>query len=264
VPTDREERGRSDRTLGHRTVAGGSSGAVAPSPYYDDGGISIYCGDALDILPVIERGSVSAVVTDPPYVIGAVSAGNMASKSGGWADMMNSSGWFTGWYREVDRVLHRRGSFWTFLNWRTVPVVMRAALDARLPVTSMMVWDKQWIGPGGVQGLRPSYELCALLAQPDFAVKDRGIADVWQHKVGSYKATGHPAEKPEPLVRRILATCQLGPGETVVDPFLGSGTTAVAAKALGLRCIGIEAEEANCEIAAERLSQGLLFEGLAA
>jgi DNA modification methylase len=229
-------------------------------PYYDEGGVTIYCGDAMEILPQIERGSVSAVVTDPPYVIGAVSAGNMASKSGGWADMMNSALWFTAWYREVDRVLHRRGSFWTFLNWRTVPVVMRAALDARLPVTSMAVWDKEWIGPGGVQGLRPAYELFALLAQPDFAIKDRSTPDVWRHKVGSYKATGHPAEKPEPLVRRILAACELEAGELVVDPFLGSGTTAVAAKALGLRCIGIEAEEMNCEMAVDRLVQGLLFQ----
>lgn len=231
-----------------------------PEPYYDEGGVTIYHGDAMEILPTLERGTASAVVTDPPYVIGAVSAGNMASKSGGWADMMNSSGWFRDWYREVDRLLHRRGSFWTFLNWRSQPVVMRAALDAGLPITSMMVWDKQWIGPGGVQGLRPSYELVALLAQPDFAVKDRGIPDVWQHKVGSYKATGHPAEKPEKLVRRILATCELEPGELVLDPFLGSGTTAVAAKALGLRFVGIEAEESNCAMAVGRLAQGLLFE----
>jgi DNA modification methylase len=62
-------------------------------PYYGDGTVTIYHGDALDALPLIERGSVSAVVTDPPYVIGAVSAGNMASKSGGWTDMMNSAGW---------------------------------------------------------------------------------------------------------------------------------------------------------------------------
>lgn len=229
-------------------------------PYYDEGGVTLYHGDAMEILPMLERGSVSAVVTDPPYVIGAVSAGNMASKSGGWADMMNSALWFTAWYREVDRLLHRRGSFWTFLNWRSLPVVMRAALDAGLPVTSMAIWDKQWIGPGGTQGLRPSYEMFALMAQPDFAVKDRGIADVWQHKVGSYKATGHPAEKPEPLIRRILATCELESGALVLDPFLGSGTTAVAARALGLRCIGIEAEAANCAMAAERLGQGLLFQ----
>lgn len=226
------------------------------TPYYEDDTCTIYHGDALDVLPSLRPSSASLVVTDPPYVIGAVSAGNMASKSGGWADMMNSALWFGAWYREVGRILHSTGAFWTFLNWRSVPVVLRAAIDSQLPVTSMMVWDKEWIGPGGTQGLRPAYELVALLAQPEFAIPDRGVPDVWRHKVGSYKESGHPAEKPEPLVRRIITTSAVD--GLVVDPFLGSGTTAVAAKNAGLSCLGIEAEERYCEIAAKRLSQEVL------
>ena len=228
------------------------------APYYQDDLVTLYHGDALDILPTIDAGTVDACVTDPPYVIGAVSAGNMASKSGGWADMMNSALWFAEWYRMTDRLLRHDASFWTFCNWRTLPVVMNAALRAELPVTSLMVWDKEWIGPGGVQGLRPSYELCALLAKPGFVVKDRGIADVWRHKVGGHKPNGHPAEKPVGLVSRILTTCSLPAGATVLEPFAGSGTTAVAARSLGLRCIAIEAEEKWCELIASRLDQGVL------
>lgn len=227
-------------------------------PYYEDGAVTLYHGDALEVLPTLRTASVAAVVTDPPYVIGAVSAGNMASKSGGWQDMMNSALWFTQWYREVDRLLRPDGSFWTFLNWRTLPVVMRAAVDAGLPVTSMLVWDKQWIGPGGSQGLRPAYEMVALMAHPDFAIPDRGTPDVWQHKVGSYKASGHPAEKPEQLVRRIIATTEIPAGSLVVDPFLGSGTTAVAARTLGMRFVGVESEERHCEHIARRLGQSAL------
>lgn len=228
-------------------------------PYYEDERATIYHGDALDVLPTLPAGAAHAVVTDPPYVIGAVSAGNMASKSGGWADMMNSALWFSAWYRECDRILKRTGSFWTFCNWRSLPVVMRAALDATLPITSLLVWDKEWIGPGGKQGLRPSYELVALLAQPDFAVPNRGTSDLWRHKVGSHKPHGHPAEKPVGLVRRILTTAEVPPGTLVVDPFMGSGTTALAATTLGLRFVGIEAEERWCELAARRLMQGDLF-----
>jgi DNA modification methylase len=228
------------------------------TPYYDDGTCVIYHGDALEVLPGIESASVHGVITDPPYVIGAVSAGSMGSKSGGWADMMNSSLWFSAWYREVSRILRHDGVFWSFLNWRTLPVVMRAAVDARLPITSCAVWDKEWIGPGGPQGLRPSYELVALLCKPDFSVPDRGVADVIPHKVGSYKEHGHPAEKPEGLIHRLLEISSLPSGSTVLDPFLGSGTTAVAAKSRGLRSIGIEAEERWCEVAAQRLSQGVL------
>ena len=228
------------------------------TPYYEADGITIYHGDALEVLPTLAASSVRAVVTDPPYVIGAVSAGNMASKSGGWADMMNSAHWFTAWYQQVDRVLHSTGHFWTFANWRTLPVVMRAASDARMPITSLLVWDKEWIGPGGPQGLRPSYEVVAYMPQPEAGIADRGIPDIWRHKVGSHKPTGHPAEKPEPLVRRILSTCELPADSLVVDPFCGSGTTAVAARALGLRFVGVEGEESWCEVIANRLGQGLL------
>lgn len=229
------------------------------TPYYDEDGITIYHGDALDVLASLPMASVTAVVTDPPYVIGAVSAGSFASKAGGWADMMNSPLWFSTWYRLVDRVLRRRGSFWTFCNWRSLPVVMRAAADAALPITSALVWDKAWIGPGGNQGLRPSYEMVALMAQPEFYIPDRGIPDIWRYAVGSFKPHGHPAEKPEALTRRILTVAAVPKAEVVCDPFMGSGTTAVSAAALGLRFVGAEAEERYCEIAARRLSQGLLF-----
>ena len=230
-----------------------------PAPYYADEWVTLYHGDALELLPGLTAGTAHAIITDPPYVIGAVSAGSIASKSGGWADMMNSALWFTAWYRMCDRLLKHTGALWTFCNWRTIPVVMRAAIDAGLPVTSLAVWDKEWIGPGGIQGLRPSYEMIALLAKPGYAVPDRGIPDVIRHKVGSYKPNGHPAEKPEGLVRRLLDIGGLKSGDLVVDPFLGSGTTALAARSVGLRCLGIEAEERWCELAANRLSQGCLL-----
>lgn len=223
-------------------------------PYYD-----IRQGDALDILPTIAAGTARLVVTDPPYVIGAVSAGNIGAKSGGWADMMNSAMWFTAWYRECARILKHDGALWTFCNWRSLPVVMRAAVDAGLPVASVLVWDKQWIGPGGPVGLRPSYEMCALIPMAGFAVPDRGVPDVWQHKVGSFKPNGHPAEKPVGLFRRIMQESGAKPGDLVIDPFLGSGTAALAARDLGLDFIGIEHEARWVELAQARLAQDVLF-----
>ena len=230
---------------------------MAITPYYEQDGITIYHGDALEVLPTLPRHSVDAVITDPPYIIGAVSSGTMASKAGGWADMMNSALWFTTWYRMVDRLLRNDGVFWSFLNWRSLPVVMRAAVDAGLPITSCAVWDKEWIGPGGVQGLRPSYEMIALLCRPDFAIPDRGVADVLKCKVGSFKPTGHPAEKPKRLLDKLIAVSGLARGSLVVDPFLGSGTTAHAAYDAGMRFVGVESEERYCEIAAKRLAQGV-------
>lgn len=217
-------------------------------------------GDALELIPELRPRSVDLVLTDPPYIIGAVSAGNMASKSGGWGDMMNSSRWFTTWYEQCDRVLKRDGAIWTFLNWRTLPVVMRAALDAGLPVTSLLVWHKDWIGPGGSVGLRPSYELVALLPMPSFTIPDRGMTVPWS----SHKPNGHPAEKPVPLLRRIIDASFDDPrGKTILDPFAGSGSTLRAALDAGCSAIGFETEINWVTLANLRCAQGELLGGAA-
>lgn len=240
-----------------------------PTPYYQDDAVVIYHGDALELLPELRGSSVDLVVTDPPYVIGAVSAGNMGSKAGGWGDMMNSARWFRDWYAMTRRVLKPTGALWTFCNWRSVPVVMRAAFDAEWSVASLLVWHKDWIGPGGSVGLRPSYEMVALLAGPEFSIEDRGIPDVWTHKWASFKPTGHPAEKPVELLSRLISESIRYPkakadwrahsdSTVVLDPFMGSGSTLVAAKARHYRAIGIEAEERWCEVAANRCRQEVL------
>lgn len=230
-------------------------------PYYEDGSTVIHHGDALEVMDALPAGSIDLIVTDPPYVIGAVSAGSLGSKAGGWADMMNSAMWFSAWYRKADRLLRHSGAMWSFCNWRSLPVVMRAASDAGLSITSTLVWDKQWIGPGGPVGLRPSYEMACLFTKPDFAIPDRGVPDVWQHKTGGHKPNGHPAEKPVDLMRRIIRTS--GNAGVVLDPFMGSGTTLVAAQAEGVRAIGIEAEVRWCDLAVKRLGQETLFDGAA-
>jgi site-specific DNA-methyltransferase (adenine-specific) len=192
-------------------------------------------------------------------MIGAASAGTLSGKTGTWADAMNASHWFGTWFGMVAATLKPTGLFWSFLNWRTMPTVMKAAIDARLPITSMAVWDKEWIGPGGPQGLRPSYELIALLARPEAVIPDRGIPDVIRCKTSGFKPNGHPAEKPVKLFRRLLEISAVTPGACVLDPFAGSGTTQVASRLLGLRCVAIEADERYCELAASRLAQGILI-----
>jgi DNA modification methylase len=226
------------------------------TPYYQDDLVTIYHGDSLELLPTMRGNSAGLVVTDPPYIIGATSIGNAATKSGTWADVMNSARWFRDWYVMCKRVLRQDGGLWTFCNWRGLPVVIKGAADAEWTVASVLVWHKDWIGPGGPIGLRPSYEMVALMPMPEFTIPDRGVPDVWTQQWASYKPTGHPAEKPVALLRRLIETSAVdGP---VLDPFMGSGSTLVAAKAAGLTAIGIEADEGWCEVAANRCSQEVL------
>lgn len=223
-------------------------------PYYSEGGTTIYHGDCREILPDVS--AVRLVVTDPPYVFGIASTAQ-EGKAGGWGDLMNSSVWYESWLVEAKRLTaNASGAAWVFNSWRSFPVLARASYGVNWPIESLLVWDKEWIGPGGQRGLRPSYELAALFCQPEFAIADRGQPDIWRSQWSSIKPSGHPAEKPVALLRRII---EKSGGGLVLDPFMGSGSTLVAAKETGHPAIGIEIEERYCEIAAKRLAQGVLF-----
>lgn len=226
------------------------------NPYYDENGITIYHGDCLEVLPSLT--SVELVVVDPPYTFGLAST-IREGKAGSWSDLMNNATWYAAWLQEIKRLtFSSQGAAWVFNSWRAFPVLARATMSIQWPIESLCVWDKEWIGPGGARGLRPSYELIALLCQPGFALENRGLPDIWRCMWSAIKPTGHPAEKPEPLIGKIIDESLNGKGGTVLDPFTGSGTTLFAAKRLGYNAIGIEAEERYCEMAAKRLGQEVL------
>lgn len=221
--------------------------------YYEQDGITIYHGDAREMLPSVQ--SARLVVTDPPYVFGIASTTH-EGKAGGWGDMMNSAIWYESWMTECQRLTaNQSGAMWVFNSWRSLPVLARAAMSVRWPIESLLIWDKECIGPGGPRGLRPSYEVAALFVQEGFALKNRGLPDIWRSKWAGQKPTGHSAEKPVDLLRRMIRESG---GGSVLDPFMGSGSTLVAAKAEGCEAVGIECEERWCEVAATRLSQGVL------
>ncbi len=109
------------------------------------------------------------------------------------------------------------------------------------------------VGTGSLRGLRSRYEQCALFMHAGFAIRNRSLPDIWPVFLPHRKPTGHKSEKPVELIERIIT--ESGSGDLILDPFLGSGTTAVAAKRLGKRCIGIEIEERWCEVAARRVDR---------
>lgn len=163
-----------------RRVRSPTGRGAAVKPYYEDDLVTLYHGDALEILPQLPKGAAKAVITDPPYVLGQASS---QGKAGAWSDLMNGAFWFTTWYRHIPRLLAHGGSFWTFANWRTLPTVARAASDAAMHISGVVVWDKQIIGTGGNRGLRSTYELIALMPAPGFVMEDRALGDVWRYPV---------------------------------------------------------------------------------
>ncbi|MES2155421.1 MAG: DNA methyltransferase [bacterium] len=209
-------------------------------------------GDSLDVLKFIPAASFDMIVADPPYSISVASSGG--GKLNPWADLLNASRWFTELYRDVKRILKPSGAFWSFHNWQTVPVVHKAAYESGWKVTSQLVWNKAWIGPGQ-RGLRPSYELVSLFAGEDFNIEDRGIPDIKEFPWSSQKPNGHPAEKPVNLIAWLLEISGAKPGMTFLDPFAGCGTGLVAAQKLGLDWCGIEIDPGWAASTRERIAQ---------
>ena len=120
-----------------------------------------------------------------------------------------------------------------------------------------------WVKPDAMpqmSGDRPSvgFEPCTIAhAQGRMRWNGGGRPAVWTHGTCKVDRPDHPCPKPEPLMGDLV-TQFTDPGDLILDPFMGSGTTLVAAKRLGRKAIGIELEERYCEIAAKRLAQGAL------
>lgn len=236
------------------------------NPYYDDGTVTLYHGDAIDVLASLEC-SVDAVVTDPPYASGtrheaAKSGSGAMLRAGKFADrpidldQMTTTGFV--WLMrhiglEAERLLPPGGSLLSFIDWRQWPNLVGALETCNLRVQGMVVWDKGSMGLGN--GFRAQHELVCHAAKGVPRIADKGVGNVITH--GRVEPVDHPSPKPVPLMAKLIQVVT-HPGELIVDPFAGSGSTLRAAKDLGRRAIGIERDERYCEVIARRLGQEVL------
>ena len=238
-------------------------------PYYDEDGITIYHGDCREILPLV--GLVDAVITDPPYCSGGFSeVGKQAAKGMGLrSETIREVGWFVndnmttqgllwlvstvaGWSR---RALKAGGTFTAFTDWRMAGPLSAAIESSGYRYQNLIVWKKPTPGLGN--GFRAQHELVLHFSNgtPVYHAFDCG--NVLECSRVSTSEREHQTQKPVGLISQIVRVVS-AEGHTVLDPFMGSGTTLVAAKSMGRSAIGIEMDEAYCEIAAKRLSQRVL------
>jgi site-specific DNA-methyltransferase (adenine-specific) len=254
------------------------------TPYYQDEAVQIFHGDCREVLPTLQAGSFDLVVTSPPYNLGVSSGGGFGhyaddaglSKRGGggkWTGGALASGYgnyddamppaeYEAWQRETLAVL------WTLINdggaiyYNHKPRVQGGvlwtplALNPGLPVRQIIIWARA----GGVNFSPtfyvPTHEWIVVFAKSDFRLRSKGasgVGDVWT--IAQESGTPHPAPFPERLPLNAIETTG---AQTILDPFMGSGTTLVAAKRLGRKAIGIEREKKYCDLAIERLAQGAL------
>jgi site-specific DNA-methyltransferase (adenine-specific) len=217
-----------------------------PVPYYQDDYCTIYHGDCREILPLLPR--VDLVLTDPPYGMDYQSARRI-----GWQrkDKIQGDDAFPLWLFELCKP---RMALFVWCRWDNLFELPKPK--------SFIVWDKCSHGMGDLQHeFGRQWESCAFYPADGHRFKYRPVDIIRAAKVPAERLT-HPNEKPLAALFPLIDSHE---GETILDPFMGSGTTLVAAKALGRKAIGIEIEEKYCAIAVKRLRQEVLdFGGQAA
>jgi DNA modification methylase len=222
--------------------------------YYKSEYGQLYHGDCLEFLKTLGDKSIDAVITDPPYMLGAASARKSANKAIGWADVNNASYWYAQWFAEVWRTMKETAPFWVFGNWRSFPVYQCAASKVPgMSVISVLVWDRLWPGVGSMRGLRQHYEIVALFGKPKFSIVDRKTSDIWPCKWASKRPSGHPQEKPVDLISRMIERSGIEDGAVILDPFFGSGSTGIAAIKSGCRFIAVELDDDHYQKASKRI-----------
>lgn len=242
------------------------------TPYYSDDLVTIYHGEARTVLEGIPERSIDLVLSDPPYSSGGLFRGDRtgptASKywtsderpeySGDSRDQRSFLAWASMWLSECLRVAKPGALAAIFTDWRQLPTVTDALQAGGWLWRGVGVWDKteasRPYSPDG--GLSQQTEFVVWGSAGPMSTRVENVRGVFRVPVVMGDERLHGAQKPEPVIGQLLRLCP--PGGTVLDPFLGSGTTLAAAKKAGIRAIGIEMVEAYCEIAARRCAQEVL------
>lgn len=242
------------------------------TPYYADNAVTLYHGDCIEVMESLEEHAVDTVLTDPPYSSGGRRE-NAKSIRKSMTRGVEDDDWIRGDAMSTNgfiyllrmcgiqwrRVLKPGGHSLTFIDWRMAPQLCAALETADLRQHPILVWDKARLGMGAI--FRNQHEFIVhMSAGNPAAPQRRDVPNVLRFP--SVRDGDHPTEKPDALLQTLLSVVH-PPGGIVLDPFSGSGSTLQAARALGHRAIGIEADERYCEVIAKRLGQDVLFGGVA-
>ncbi len=230
------------------------------NPYYQQNGITIYHGDCREILPTLPK--VDLVLTDPPFskYTHSNAKSNRNKGHGNKAIDFEAIDFEAIDFEAIDsllRTVNCDGWFVSFMDWRHIAEIARACPEP-WEFVRFGVWVKTNPMPQ-ISADRPANGwdgICYLF--PLGKKKQWNGGGHHGNWVGPLVSDGnHPTGKPLALVSTLVERHSIS-GNTILDPFMGSGTTLRAAKDLGRQAIGIELEEKYCEIAAKRLQQEVL------
>ena len=258
-----------------------TSSDPAPSWKSPDGASSLFLGDALELLAQVPDDSIDCIWTDPPYLLSndgiTCVGGRMVSVNKG--DWDRSQGldadheFNVTWTAEAYRVLKPTGTIWVSGTLHVYPSVGMALRQNGFRLLNDIVWEKTNPPPNlGRRTLTHSTEIVLWASKAKKGSRHRYVfnyADMRAENGGKqmqtvwkFGAAGraekkhgkHPTQKPIALIDRCLRA-STNPGDVVLDPFAGSGSTGVAALELGRSFIGFESVEEYVDVAARRLGE---------
>lgn len=232
---------------------------------------TIIVGDCLLEMKKLPKESIDLIVTSPPYNL-KNSTGNGLShntKTGKWANAAIKQGYaeyddcmphdeYVKWQRacltQMMRLIKNDGAIFYNHKWRVQNGLLQDRQDILkgFPVRQIIIWKRK----GGINFnagyFLPTYEVIYLIAKPDFklAPKANAVGDVWEFN--QEMKNNHPAPFPEALIDRIISSTN---ANVILDPFIGSGTTAISALKNERNYIGIELSEEYCKMSEERISK---------
>ncbi len=229
---------------------------------------SIICGDSVEVMKRLPDNSVDLFITSPPYNLKNSTGNGMKDGRGGkWENAALQKGYvnhsddmpydqYVAWQRatleQMYRLLKNDGAIFYNHKWRVQGGLLqdRHEILEGFPVRQIIIWRRK----GGINFnagyFLPTYEVIYLIAKPDFKLAKGAnkYGDVWEIKQESKNP--HPAPFPEELIDRIVSSTN---AQIIVDPFGGSGTTAVSAKKFNRDFIYIDNSKFYCEMARKRI-----------
>lgn len=230
----------------------------------------IHCSDGIKLMNKLPAESIGLVVTSPPYNLKNSTGNGMKNGNGGkWPNAALQNGYegyddnmphekYVQWQRAnltaMMRVLRPDGAIFYNHKWRVQNGILQDRHDIveGFPVRQIIIWKRA----GGINFnagyFLPTYEVIYLIAKPDFKLTKgaNAMGDVWE--IPQAKGNEHPAPFPVELAQRCI---EASPDGIVLDPFMGSGTTAIAAMSQGRQWIGVELSAEYCNLAKSRISE---------
>ena len=230
----------------------------------------IICGNAVEVMKEMPDNSIDLVITSPPYNLKNSTGNGMKDGRGGkWKNAALVNGYanyddnmphdkYVKWQRdcltEMFRLIKEDGAICYNHKWRVQGGLLQDRTDivSGFPVRQIIIWKRK----GGINFnpgyFLPTYEVIYLIAKPKFrlAPKANAYGDVWEFKQDM--KNGHPAPFPVALIDRILTSTT---AKLILDPFMGSGTTAITAMGNDRNYIGIDISPEYCKMAEDRIER---------